>query len=96
MQKTTLKVRVNPRSSRNQVTGWHEGVLGIKLTAPPVDGAANKASVEYLADVLGVKKSQITLVSGHTSREKTFEIEGLESAEMHRRLGVPESGQREG
>ena len=77
MTKTTLKVRVNPRSSRNQVTGWQDGVLSIKLTAPPVEGAANKACIEFLADQLGVKKSQITLISGQTSREKLFEIEGM-------------------
>jgi uncharacterized protein (TIGR00251 family) len=83
---TLLRVRVNPRSSRNQVTGWADGLLHVKLTAPPVEGAANKAAIEFLADLLGVKKSQITLVSGQTGRDKTFEITGLDDAEVCRRL----------
>ena len=81
-----LKVHINPRSSRNQITGWRNGVLYIKLTAPPVEGAANKAAVEFLADQLGIKKSQITLVSGSTSRDKTFEVIGLSEEEIHHRL----------
>lgn len=87
MEKAILKVRVNPRSSRNQITGWQVDTLSIKLTAPPVEGAANKASIEFLADQLGVKKSQIALVSGTTSREKVFEVAGLSQDELYRRLG---------
>lgn len=77
MTKLLLKIRLNPRSSRNQVTGWQDDTVAIKLTAPPVDGAANKAALEFLAERLGIKKYQITLVSGATNREKVFEIEGL-------------------
>ncbi len=86
--KTLLRVRINPRSSRSQITGWEDGVLSIKLTAPPVEGAANKAAIEFLADQLGIKKSQITLVSGHTSRQKTFEIDGLTDEQLHERLAT--------
>lgn len=81
-----LKVRVNPRSSRNQVTGWKDGVLSIKLTAPPVEGAANKACIDFLADVLGVKRGSITLVSGATGRDKVFQIEGLSERDVNDRL----------
>lgn len=77
MEKTILKVRVNPRSSTNRITGWRGDMLLIKLTAPPVEGAANKACIEFIADQLNIKKSQITLISGVSSREKTFEIEGV-------------------
>jgi hypothetical protein len=87
MRKYTLKVRVNPRSSQNRVTGWQDGVLSIKLTAPPVEGAANKACIEFLADLLRVKKSQIELQSGATSREKIFSIEGISEDEIRDRLG---------
>ena len=86
VQRTLLKVRVNPRSSRNEITGWQGDVLGVKVIAPPVEGAANKACVELLADRLGVKKSQIALVSGATSREKVFEITGISHEDIHRRL----------
>lgn len=86
MKKTRLSVHVNPRSSRNQISGWQEDVLSIKLTAPPVDGAANKASVEFLADRLRIRKSQVSLVSGETSRDKVFEIAGLTKDEVIDRL----------
>lgn len=84
----TLKVRVNPRSSRSQVTAWQDGVLHIKLTAPPVEGAANKAAVEFLARTLGIRKSQVALVSGQTGRDKTFEIAGLTPEELDRILSA--------
>jgi uncharacterized protein (TIGR00251 family) len=86
MEKTRLKVHVNPRSSRNQITGWQDGTLSVKLTAPPVEGAANKACAEFLADQLSVKKSQVTLISGDKSRDKVFEITGLTADELDRRL----------
>lgn len=81
-----LKVRVNPRSSSNQVTGWRDGTLAIKITAPPVDGAANKACAEYLADLLGVRKSQVTLLSGASSRDKVFQITDIPSDYLVERL----------
>ncbi len=77
MEKLILKVRVNPRSSINQVTNWDGDMLSIKLTAPPVDGAANKACIEFLSNLLNIKKSQISLVSGHTGRDKSFAISGM-------------------
>ncbi|MCL6628578.1 MAG: DUF167 domain-containing protein [Armatimonadetes bacterium] len=86
MEKALLKIRVNPRSSRNQITGWRDDVLQIKLTAPPVEGAANKAVLEFLAEQLGIKKSQIALVSGTTSREKIVEITGLSNGEIRYRI----------
>ena len=86
MEKTRLRVRVNPRGSRNQVTAWEGEVLHVKLTAPPVEGAANKAAVEFVAELLGVRKSQVALVSGHTSRDKTFMITGLSEDDVCTRL----------
>lgn len=88
MTKALLRVRVNPRSSRNQITGWQDGELSIKLTAPPVEGAANKACIEFLADILHVKKSQITMVSGATGRGKVFEIAGLSDDDITCRLST--------
>ena len=89
IEKVRLKVHLNPRSSRNQVTGWQGDVLSIKLTAPPVEGAANKAAIEFLAECLGIKKSQITLVSGQTSRDKVFEITGVSQSDLRRLVSVP-------
>jgi uncharacterized protein (TIGR00251 family) len=81
-----LRVRVTPRGSKEEVIGWREDVLAVKLTAPPVEGAANKACVDFLAKVLGVKRSQVALVSGEKSRDKTFEIDGLDESEIRQRI----------
>lgn len=65
-----FSVRVQPKSSRNQVVGPHAGALKIKLTAPPVDGAANKPCLKFLAKLLGTAKSNIEIASGETGRNK--------------------------
>ena len=70
-----FKVRVQPRSSRNQVSGLYGDALKINLTAPPVDNAANKACVAFLAKLLSVAKSSVTIVSGHTGRNKQVMVD---------------------
>jgi len=82
-----LKVRVTPRGSKDEVIGWRDDTLAIKLTAPPVEGAANRACMDFLAKLLGLKRSQITLVFGEKSRDKTFEIEGIADSEIRSRAG---------
>lgn len=81
-----LDVRVQPRSSRNQVVGEQNGCLKIKLTAPPVEGEANAALVNFLADQLGVARRDIVLVKGEASRTKIVEIRGLEREELLKSL----------
>lgn len=72
----TLKIKVTPRGSKTEILGTlPDGTLRIKLAAPPVDGAANEALVEFLAKEYQVAKSQITIKSGHASRLKTITIE---------------------
>ena len=66
----TLTVFVQPKSSKNMIAGLHNDALKIKLTSPPVDGAANKMCIQYLAKCLKVPKSSIEIVSGHKSRTK--------------------------
>jgi hypothetical protein len=66
----TLTVFVQPRSSKNMIAGLHNDALKIKLTSPPVDGAANKMCIQYLAKCLKIPKSSIEIVSGHKSRTK--------------------------
>ena len=65
-----FKVRVQPRSSKNQVVGAYGDALKIKLTAPPVDNAANKACGVFLAGLLSVAKSSVVIISGNTGRNK--------------------------
>lgn len=84
-----LRVRVQPRASRSEAAGWRDGVLQVRLTAPPVEGAANAACIELLAGLLGVPKSAITLVSGGHAREKSLRIAGRTEAEVKERLGGP-------
>lgn len=72
-----LRVRLQPRSSRNVIDGVQGNCLKLRLTAPPVEGEANKALVEFLSDLLKIKKSSIEIDSGHRSREKRVRIDGL-------------------
>ena len=81
-----LQIHVTPRGSRNEIVGWRNGVLSIKITAPPVEGAANKSCVEFVAEVLGIKKSQVRLAAGEKSREKVLLIEGLSETEVRDRI----------
>lgn len=83
-----LRVRVTPRSARDAVEGFDEGgVLQVRVTAPPADGAANAAVREVLAKALGLPARDVVLLSGATARVKVFEVE-LEEAEVRRRLGT--------
>jgi len=67
-----LKVFIQPRSSKNMIAGLHGDALKIKLTAPPVDDAANKMCIKYLTKWLKVPKSSIEIVSGHKNRTKVL------------------------
>jgi len=81
-----LSLRVQPRSSHNRLQSELGGQLRIRLTAPPVDSKANQALVVFLAEVLHCSRSQITLVRGHSSRQKTIEIRGIRASEVLERL----------
>jgi uncharacterized protein (TIGR00251 family) len=85
----TLSIRIQPRASKNDVVVMENGKLKIRLTAPPVDGAANEALVKFLADTLSVPKSQVEIVSGHTSREKIVRISGISPDAADRLLNNP-------
>lgn len=76
-----LTVRVIPRSRRNAIT-WEQGILKARLTAPPVDGAANKALIALLAQRLGLPERSISIALGATSRQKVVEIAGMTEAEV--------------
>ncbi len=73
----TFSVRVTPRSSRNQIAGLEGAALTIKLTAPPVEGAANAALIEFIAERLGVRKSAVSIVSGGKARNKVVRVTGV-------------------
>lgn len=80
-----ITIRVQPRSKRNTVE-WEQGALKARLTAPPVDGAANEALIELLAERLDLPKRSISVVRGATSRQKVVEIEGMSLQDVQEKL----------
>jgi uncharacterized protein (TIGR00251 family) len=83
-----LPVRAQPGARRAGVQGEQRGALKVAVQAPPADGRANQALAETLREALGLKRSQIELLSGHTGRDKRFLIRGLERDELARRLAA--------
>jgi uncharacterized protein len=81
-----IRLRVQPRATRTEVVGVHGDALRVRLTAPPVDGAANEALVRFLAERLGVARSMVRLVAGETARTKVVSVEGLSAPEARARL----------
>jgi uncharacterized protein len=75
-----LEILVQPRASRTRVVGEHDGRLKVQLAAPPVDGEANAALVEFLADALGVRRSDVAIERGDTGRRKTVRVAGVTAA----------------
>ena len=78
----TLKVRVQPKASRNQVEGYRGDTLNLRVTAPPEAGKANSAVVSLLAERLGIAKSKVRIMRGHASRQKLVQIESLTPEEV--------------
>jgi len=76
MPEITLKVYLQPKSSRNEIIGSYRDGIKVKLTAPPVEGKANEALIRFLAKELGVSPSCIKIIRGQHSREKTLKISG--------------------
>ena len=77
---TRLKVHVQPRASSNAIVGMHGDSVRIRLTAPPVENAANEALVALVASSLGIPRRQVRVVAGAASRRKVIEIDGLSAA----------------
>lgn len=84
---STLAVRVTPRSSRNQVVGvLNDGTIKIHIVAPPADDEANRALVQFLADVLGVAKSRLEIVAGVSGRDKLVSVLDMDTHTVHQRI----------
>ena len=83
-----LTLFIQPKASKNEIIGPHNGALKVKITAPPVDGKANAELVEFLSEILEIPKRQIEILKGETGRNKTVEITGLTAEEVAAKLGV--------
>jgi uncharacterized protein (TIGR00251 family) len=83
---TRLRVRVSPGARRGGVAGRVGEAWKLRVTAPAEGGRANEAVVRLLAETVDVPRRQVALVSGHTAREKVVELEGVDAAEVERRL----------
>ena len=83
-----LRVRVQPRASRTELAGRHGDALKVRLTAPPVEGAANEALLRFLAERLGVSRSAVRLASGAAARAKVVTVEGVSAEAARTRLGL--------
>ncbi|HYD47765.1 MAG TPA: DUF167 domain-containing protein [Terriglobales bacterium] len=75
-----LEILVQPRARRNELVGWQGAALKLRVTAPPVEGAANHAVIQLIASVLAISKSRVRLARGDTSRTKLLEIDGPEAS----------------
>jgi uncharacterized protein (TIGR00251 family) len=82
----TFAVKVHPRARKNAITGELGTALKLSLTSPPVDGRANEACIEFLANLLKVPRSSVTIASGQTSRQKVIRVSRLSAEELRRRI----------
>lgn len=85
---TIIRVRAQPKASRNEVVEYRDDVLRVRVTAPPEDGKANAAVIVLLAESLGIARTRVRLTRGHASRDKLVEVESMDGVELRRRLGI--------
>ncbi|MFQ5508496.1 MAG: DUF167 domain-containing protein [Leptospirillia bacterium] len=83
-----LTLRLQPRASHNKVMGVHGNAIKVAITAPPVEGKANKHVIRFLARLLGVPQSAVTIVSGELARDKVVEVMGVDPEQAAGKLGV--------
>lgn len=82
----TFSIRVHPRARKNAITGVIGDAIKLTLTAPPVEGKANEACVEFQAEFLNVPRASVTIVAGQSSRNKVIRVVGRSTAQVEERL----------
>jgi uncharacterized protein (TIGR00251 family) len=85
-QGVSFAVKVHPRARKNAITGTVGDALKLALTAPPVEGKANRAVIEFFADLFAIPRSSVTIASGETSRNKIVRVSGLNRQLVEQRL----------
>jgi uncharacterized protein (TIGR00251 family) len=83
-----IRIHVLPRAKRCEISGAHNGALKVKVTAPPVDDAANRAIIEFFSRLLHVPKSSLTILAGLKSRDKILQIKGLTPSGFFEHLDI--------
>jgi uncharacterized protein (TIGR00251 family) len=83
----TFSVKVHPRAKKNAIAGQIGDALKVALTAPPVDGKANQACIDFFAKLLKVPRSSVTIAAGQTSRNKVIQVAGLTAQQVRERIG---------
>jgi len=81
-----LAIKLQPRASANEICAPLGGELKIKVTAPPVDAAANEALVKFLSEILACARNRVALIRGHTSRHKTVLLHGFKPEDIRQKL----------
>jgi len=84
----TFAIKVHPRAKKNAISGELGDALKLSLTAPPIEGRANEACVEFLANLLKLPLSSVTIASGHNGRRKVIRVVGLSAEEVRKRIGL--------
>jgi uncharacterized protein (TIGR00251 family) len=84
----SITIQVQPNARRNEVLGFEDGILHLKIAAPPVKGKANRELIEFLSQLLGVSKGSINIERGITGRRKVIAIAGLDREQIVARLGA--------
>lgn len=90
----SLEIRVLPRSSRCEIAGVQDGVLKIKITAPPVEGRANEECIRFISALLKIRKSAVSIIAGEKSRNKTVLISGFKAKDIDLLLEEKRSGEK--
>jgi len=93
MPSVRLDVYIQPRASKTELAGMHDGVVKIRIAAPPVENAANRALIDFVAQHLGIAKRSVRVVSGDTSRRKVLELDGV-TAERVAAAFAPKAGRK--
>jgi uncharacterized protein (TIGR00251 family) len=81
-----ISLRVYPNASRNEVVGFTNGILRVKVSAPPIKGKANRELITFLSRLLGVGKGSVNIIKGHTTRNKVVAVDGLSQEEVMKQL----------
>lgn len=85
-QGSTIEIYVQPKASKNELIGIHEGILKIRISSPPVEGEANRECLKFLSKVLDFPKSLLQIVQGKKSRRKKILVPGVSGEDLHNRL----------